>query len=211
MFYGNSQGAIVGGAYVALSTEVERGVLGVGGMPYSLLLSRSADFDPFLAMLQADFSDQRDIALLISAFQTAWDPGESAGYAYALSRDPLPGAPPKRLLLQVAIGDAQVSTLGAHIAARALGAASVAPAVRPIWGVAEQEAPIDGSAIAEWRYSDGPEEPYGNVPPDQERDTHECPRREPMAQDQLTTFLESGIVEQYCVGMCESTRAGLCD
>lgn len=210
VYYGNSQGAILGGAYFALSTELQRGVLGVGGMPYSLLLSRSADFDPFFELFKSTFADSRDIALFIAAIQTSWDPGESAGFASALL-DPLPGTPSKQVLMQVAIGDAQVPTLGAHIAARAFGASSVSPGVRPIWGVDEAQAPFEGSALVEWRYSDGPEEPYTNVPPDKAQDTHECPRREPAAQAQLTTFLETGVVEQFCEGTCEGTRAGFCD
>jgi hypothetical protein len=212
VYYGNSQGAILGGAYVALSTDISRAVLGVGGMPYSLLLPRSADFDSFFLLFREKFRDHRDIALIIAMFQTVWDPGESGGYANVMTgEDRLPGTPDKQWLMQVAIGDAQVTTLGAHVAARAVGAVTVGPAVRPIWGVEEQAAPITGSALVEWRYADGPEEPYFNVPPDKSADTHECPRREPAAQDQLTTFLETGVIEQFCVGPCEGVRAGLCD
>lgn len=211
VFYGNSQGSILGGAYVALSPDISRAVLGVGGMPYSLLLSRSADFDLFFSLFEEKFVDGRDIGLILTLLQTVWDPGESAGYARAMTRDPLPGTPPKRFLLQVAEGDAQVSTLGAEIAARAVGAVSVSPAIRPIWGVEEVAAPIEGSAIVEWRYTDGGPEPVENLPPDVERDTHECPRREPNGQQQLTTFLETGVVEQYCDGPCVGTREGFCD
>jgi len=45
-YYGNSQGGIFGSVYMALTTDVERGVLGVGGGPYNLLLPRSKDFEP---------------------------------------------------------------------------------------------------------------------------------------------------------------------
>lgn len=212
VFYGNSQGAILGGAYASLSPTVERAVLGVGGGPYSLLLSRSVDFGPFFLIFQQKFEDHRDIALLLAAFQTVWDPGETAGYTSALTAaDPLPGTPPKRYLMQVAVGDAQVSTLGAHILARSMGALSIGEAVRPIWGIEEQTAPIDGSGIVEWMYTDGSTEPVENLPPSDEGDTHECPRREPEAQAQLVHFLQTGTIEQYCDGPCVSSRAGLCD
>jgi hypothetical protein len=210
VYYGNSQGAILGGAYLALSPRIERGVLGVGGMPYSLLLARSADFEDFLRIFQEKFPDDRDTALLIAAFQTPWDMGESGGYADVMS-DPLPGSPPKRALLQVAEGDAQVSTLGAAIQARAWGMRTIDPANRPVWGVDAASAPYEGSALVEWRYTDGAVEPLGNLPPDPAGDTHECPRREPEAQSQLVTFLETGVVEQPCTGACEGTRAGFCD
>lgn len=211
VYYGNSQGAILGGAYVALSPRIERAVLGVGGMPYSLLLARSNDFEDFLKIFQEKFPDDRDIALLIGVFQTVWDMGESGGYAHAL-RDPLPGTPDKRVLLQVAQGDAQVSTLGAAIQARAWDMVNLAPVNREVWGVESDPGPVSGNVLVEWKYTDGSEEPVGNTPPSADGDTHECPRREPEAQAQLHTFLETGVVEQTCVGgPCVGTRAGLCD
>ena len=51
-----------------------------------------------------------------------------------MNQDPPEGMEAKDVLLQVAIGDAQVTTLGAHIMARAYGASTIAPETRPIWG-----------------------------------------------------------------------------
>ena len=45
------------------------------------------------------------------------------------------GATAKDVLLQVAVGDAQVTTLGAHIMARAYGAKLIEEPFRPIWGL----------------------------------------------------------------------------
>ena len=47
-YYGISQGGIMGTVILGLTNDVERGALGVPGMPYSLLLFRSVDFDIFL-------------------------------------------------------------------------------------------------------------------------------------------------------------------
>ncbi|HVK67352.1 MAG TPA: hypothetical protein VM694_22860, partial [Polyangium sp.] len=44
-YYGISQGGILGGALVAISQDIRRGVLGVTGMNYSLLLDRATGFD----------------------------------------------------------------------------------------------------------------------------------------------------------------------
>ena len=44
---GNSQGGISGGALTAVAPDFDRAVLGVPGMNYSTLLSRSVDFTPF--------------------------------------------------------------------------------------------------------------------------------------------------------------------
>jgi hypothetical protein len=210
-YYGNSQGAILGGAYTAISPDLERVVLGVGGMPYALLLSRSSDFDPFFALFKQKFLDHRQITLLLVAVQTLWDPAEAGGFGHQMNASPLPGTPPKDVLLQVARGDAQVTVLGAHVMARAYGASTVSPQTRPIWGVSEQAPGFSGSALVEYQYTDVPDEPYANIPPDDAYDTHECPRREPSAQLQLRDFLETGIVNHYCDGICEGLRAGMCD
>ncbi len=210
-YYGNSQGAILGGGYVGLSDQVDRAVLGVGGSPYAILLSRSADFDPFFLVFQAKYTDQRDISMLLVAMQTLWDPAEAAGWVAQLGPDNFAGNSETRVLMQVAIGDSQVTTLGAHIMSRGYGSVSVSPANRPIWGIENQEGPIDGNALVEWYYPDGAEEPFLNLPPDADFDTHECPRREPAAQEQLRDFLETGVVNNYCDGPCEGVREGFCD
>lgn len=209
-YYGNSQGGILGGAYLALSPDIDRGVLGVGGMPYALLLPRSADFDQFFNLLKGAYDDQRDIMLLIALFQNLWDPGEGAGWAWAMNREPSPTVGAKQVLMQVAIGDAQVTTLGAHIQARAFGAATVAPQTRAVWGLEEKQPGFVGNAFVEWSYTDVPDEPVANVPPVKDVDPHECPRREPAAQQQLRDFLEDGVVNQYCEGICEGLRQVTC-
>ncbi len=210
-YYGNSQGGILGGAYMAYSPDIERGVLGVAGLPYSLLLSRSADFDPFFLLFDQKFLDDRDRALILAIIQTAWDPAEPAGYARHVTTDPLPGSgAAKSVLVQVALNDAQVTTLGAETMARAYGLSTVAPQTKPIWGIDEREAPFTGSAIVEWQYADVPEMPLGNLPPDTSKDPHECPRRQPEAQAQLVRFLETGEVIQTCDGVCSALQADVC-
>lgn len=211
-YYGNSQGAILGGAYLALSTDIERGVLGVGGGPYAVLLTRSHDFTPFFKIFQAKFSDGRDISLLVNnMMQHLWDPGESAGYGYELSEDPLPGTEPHQVLMQTALGDAQVSQLGARVMARAYKAQAVAPVAESnAWGVEAAVAPFVGNAFVEWDYTDVEPIPFLAVPPSNEPDPHECPRREPAAQQQLVEFLKTGTVQTFCDGVCTGSTAVTC-
>lgn len=198
-YYGNSQGGILGAAYLAWSPDITRGVLGVNGGPYSLLLTRSHDFEDFFRIFKEKFLDFRDISLFVNGLtQQVWDPVEPGGWMWDMTRDV---ETPKDVLMQVAIGDAQVTTLGAHYQARAYGASTVAPQTRPIWGIEEAAAPFSGPALVEWKYLDVPDEPLVGLPPDGP-DTHECPRREPAAQDQLNAFLRTGVVEQFCDGAC---------
>lgn len=202
LYYGNSQGAILGGGYVAASPDIERAVFGVGGTPYSLLLTRSADFDLYLGLLQTKYEDNVDISLLIALMQMLWDPGESAGWAPFMNQEPLDDTTPtKTILMQVGIGDAQVPTLGAHITARSYGASLVDPPVRDVWGLETRTAPFEGSAIVEFDY--GVVEPVGCEASPHETDTHEGPRREEAGQEQIRAFLEDGQVIHTCDGACD--------
>jgi hypothetical protein len=50
-YYGNSLGGILGDVYMAVTTDVSRGALGVPGGPFSLILPRSKDFqDPTISL-----------------------------------------------------------------------------------------------------------------------------------------------------------------
>lgn len=201
-YYGNSQGGIAGGVYLALSPVIERGVLGVPGMPYSLLLSRSADFTPFFALFQGIYHHQEDISMWMGFLQNLWDTAEPGGWGAQMIDDPVDGVPAKQVLLQDAIGDAQVATLGAHVMARAYGGVLIDPPVREVWGLETEASGWTGSALVEYEHG-APEVPYENVPPDDAYDTHEDTRRTPAAQEQLDTFLSTGTIVQTCDGACD--------
>ena len=197
----------MGGAYVALSPDIDRGVLGVGGMPYSILLPRSHDFDPFFKIFQEKYLDHRDRMLIISGMlEQLWDVADPTAWAWDIPNPP-EGMQPKSVLMQVAIGDAQVTTLGAHIQARTYGASLVAPETREVWGLEARTPPFEGSALVEWEYTDIPEEPLESVPPSVEHDPHECPRRDAAGQEQVDVFLKTGVVDHFCDGPCLSVQA----
>jgi len=201
-YYGNSQGSILGGAYVPLSLRIEKGVFGVGGMPYSLLLTRSYDFELYFMLLRGQYDSDMDISLMIALMQMLWSPGEGSGWAWYMNQRAIDDiTPAKQTLIQVGIGDAQVPTLGAHIQARAWGAATVEPPVREIWGVENKTPPFVGSAIVEFDY--GIEEPVLAEPCPEETDTHESPRREDNGQAQIERFFEDGTIDHYCDGPCD--------
>jgi len=86
----------------------------------------------------------------------------------------------------------------------------VAPQLRPIFGVEEKAPGFSGSAFVEWNDTDVPAAPVTNVPPTKDADPHECPRREAAAQLQLRDFIEEGVVNQYCDGVCEGLRQATC-
>lgn len=209
-YYGNSQGGIMGAPLMSLSNTLQEGVLGVSGVNYGLLLTRSSDFDLYSTIFQQTYEDDRDIALVVQGLaQQVWDESEGAGYLHTLTRDPLPGMQPNQVLIHNAIGDNQVTTLAGHIQARAYDAVLVGPATRPVWGLEETTTEHVGSALVEWHYADVPDEPVGNVPP-AGPDPHECPRREPQGQEQVRIFFEEGRIVPACDGVCSSTVAEVC-
>ena len=183
-YYGNSQGGILGGAYSAISNEIERAVLGVGGGPYHLLLTRSKDFDPFFTLFESMYPDPAEVGLWLGLLQTLWDEAEGAGYARAFSTDPIPGNPEKHVLQQVAIGDNQVTTLGAQFLARGHGAVLIDDAARAVWDIEQVSGATTNNVLVEYEY--GIDEPYVNLPPS-DPDPHEWPRRERSGQTRLRT------------------------
>ena len=95
-YYGNSQGGIYGAGYLGMSTDLTRGILGVPGAPYGLLLPRSADFDPYFLILKNKWEDHRDIAVNIALMSMIWEPTEGAGWLRAMNEDPAPEFRPSR-------------------------------------------------------------------------------------------------------------------
>lgn len=219
VFYdGNSQGAILGGAVTAVSTEWTRAVLGVPGMNYSTLLQRSVDFDPYQAILNAAYPDELDRIIAGSVVQMLWDRAESNGYAAHMTDDPYPDTPSHTVLLHPAFGDHQVADLTAEIEARTIGASVRVPglapgrstAVEPFWNIpAITSFPFGGSALVMWD-SGTPAPPDVNVPPRPPahgRDPHGDPRATPEARVQKSEFLRTGgaVVEVCGAGPCRSS------
>jgi len=191
-FHGVSQGGILGGAQVAMSPYIDRGVLVVPGMPFTLILARSDNFHPFLKLFEIKYDDWRDITVLMAAMQMLWDPVESGGWANRQDKD---------VLVQAAIGDSAVTTLSAQVMARAYDLTLVDPSARPVWGLDQVEAPIEGGGFVELDW--GVEEPVEAVPCDTETNTHGGPGSSAAARLQAALFHETGVIEHTCEGPCD--------
>ncbi len=144
----------------------------------------------------------RHIRIAITMMGMLWDQSEAAGWLSLMKPQN------KQILLQAAIYDAQVTTLGAEIMARAYGAYTIANQTQPVWNVEQQVAPLPAfsSALVEWEYGFAPSEPYDNVPPLKMFDTHGCVRKEVRGQMQIRDFINSGTLNQYCEGKCFSPK-----
>jgi hypothetical protein len=203
-YRGDSQGGIFGVTYMAVSTDVTRGLLGEPGMPYSLLLNRSVDFSQFFLVLKGSYRTGLNIQLLQGLLQMMWDRTEPNGYAPYIVENMLPGTPSHEVLLHVAIGDYQVTPLGAHIIARTVKAKSLSPANRSLWGIEEAASPFMGSGIVEFGFG-LPEAPKTNTPPvgPSGDDPHDKVRVLDAAYDQTDTFFRTGTIQAYCMGPCD--------
>ncbi len=216
---GNSQGGIVGGALIAVSQDIRRGVLGVPGMNYSLLLERSADFDDFSPLVYSAYPDSLDEELVLSLWQMLWDRAEGDGYAAAMTNTPLPNTPTHQVLLDVAYGDHQVAMASAEVEARTVGAKLHCPALNPGRGLTagsldaltclDSSAAGAESGIVIWDSGakiNNP--PLGNQPPRTGHDPHEDPRATPAAREQKSIFLTTGKIIDVCGGKpCTSNVA----
>jgi hypothetical protein len=221
VFYdGNSQGGILGGALIATAPNIHRGVLGVLGSNYSLLLRRYGPFDQrFGFILYQAYTDDLDRPLTFALMQMLWDRAENNGYLSHLAGDFLPNTPTeKAVLLHGALGDYQVTQWSAEITARTIGAAIHEPTVRlgehpdnnPYYDIPLiQQYPHSGHAIMIWDSGDvdantgkgNPFPPSINKGPDVTvgNDPHESPRNTVAARLQKSEFMRSnGAVVNVC-------------
>jgi hypothetical protein len=211
VFYdGNSQGGIFGGTIMSIAQDITRGVLGVPGMNYSLLLTRSVDFDVYAAFLYPSYPNELTRPLLLHLIQMLWDRSEPNGYANHMTADPLPGTPVHTVLLHEAFGDHQVTNVATEIEARTIGASIHAPPlgagrsyeVTPAYGIpAIASYPFNGSALVIWD-SGTPTPPTANMPNEGGSDPHGKPRANANARMQKSEFLKTGgSVIDVCSGL----------
>jgi len=205
VYYGNSEGGIMGGAFTALSTEVHRAVLGVPGMDYAVLLPRSADFSPFQGLLDKTYPDRAVQQLGFDLMQMLWDRGDTDGYAEQMTSG-LPGTPPHQVLLEEAFGDHQVANVATETEARTIGAHLHEPALspgrslehQPFWDIGALQTPSRGPALFVWN-TGVPAAPLTDTPPMAGPDPHDTtPRSFPAFWKQMHTFFATGAVSDPC-------------
>lgn len=207
LFYdGNSQGAILGGSLCAVAVDFTRCVLGEAGMNYSTLLNRSVDFDEYKLVFDPSYPDEFDQLVGISLIQMLWDRSETNGYAQHLSTDPLPGTPPKQVLLLGAYGDHQVSEWSLQVEARTIGAYGHEPYVASDRQRAKEygfgiEPVADGhTGSAFFLFDTGsPASPFENLAPREGHDPHDDTPLIPEAQAIKDAFMRpNGTIVDAC-------------
>ena len=200
-YYGNSQGGILGGTVMALSTEATRGVLGVPAANFSTLLQRSRDFDPYFILIRAAYPNDLNRMLTYPLIQQLWDKAEPNGWYHRTLTNPLAGTPAHKVLVHMATNDDEVSNVATEIMVRSMGIPQLTPVVKSYLDVPELAAPFDASAMLESDEGD-PAIPIGNIPPG-DNNAHGAMRARPAIQAQIDQFLQSGgNVQNFCTGSC---------
>ncbi|MBC8069660.1 MAG: hypothetical protein IAG13_15090 [Deltaproteobacteria bacterium] len=209
-YYGISLGGIMGALYMSVSQDTVRGGLEVMGTPFSMLLSRSAQFDAFFAIAQSTYADPRDTQKVLAMVQILWDRVEPNGFLPHLRDTPLADTPSHEVMMRAAVGDHSVPTIAAQVMARSLGVPHVESGVRAVYGLETVAEPPAGSAYIEYDFG-LPSEPACALPQRACKDPHGGIRVLPEAAEQLDHFLRAGEVRNFCPGgVCRYTQPG-CD
>jgi len=199
-YYGNSQGGTLGTTIMALSHDVERGVLGVPGCAFEFLLHRSTGFAGFASILSLTYPEA-DFIALISLISLGFSRIEGVAFAPLIQRET--AGLSKRVLLHIAKEDSVVDNKASYLLAHATDSKVLTPAVQPIWGLEEVASPVAAGNVAvevDFGHPDNPD-PYQPAP--EEFDTHEDLRRNAIAQDQWWQFLSTNEVVHLCDGVCD--------
>jgi hypothetical protein len=194
LFYsGISQGGIFGGTYMALSTDVTYGHLGVPGQNYSMLLHRSVDFDPYLTIMKQSYSAPIDQTMGLATIQLLWSQTEPSSYLRHITAEPFEGNDPHYALFAPAKGDYQVSPLTIEIAARSdIGIKLMENYGRDVALVDEEPYPYTGSGVILYDFGNPWPAPGNHTPNDGlDDDPHGKPRDQDAHTEQLVHFLRN--------------------
>ncbi len=213
-YRGDSQGGIMGATYMAISTDVTRGLLGEPGLPYDLLLNRSKDWAAFGLIMGGSYPNGLDTQLVLGLIQMGWDRAEPDGYAPYITKNTLPNTPSHHVLIHDALGDHQVTTYSAHILARTIGAVDVKssdpqkPLIRDVYGIPAASPPLhDQNAMVEYDFG-LPKEPLHNVPATAGDDPHDTVRKLTPSYEQADKFFRTGEIDWFCNGICNCNPPG---
>lgn len=195
LFYsGISQGGIFGGTYMALSTDVTYGHLGVPGNNYSTLLHRSVDFDPYFTIMNRSYTSPITQAVALSTLQLLWAQTEPVSYLRHITAEPFEGNDPHYAIFAPAKGDYQVSVMTNEIAARSdIDIKLMANYGKEVALVDEEPYPYTGSGVVLYDFGN-PWPEAGNRPPEETElgDPHGKPRRQDHHNEQMIHFFRNG-------------------
>ena len=204
-YMGYSLGGIYGPSVVAISPDIDRAVLWVGGSGFSTMVERSTNFYRFEEGFSsfAGYPQRNARALLVGVIQQLWDvtdPDTYLAFANGGYGDVLG---PFNFLSIISVNDAQVPALSSDRAARTAGIPVLDSSARLPYGLTPAAGPIDGSAVVYWDggYSAMPED--NSAPPlDQSSKAHNEIGPIEAVNDMVRDFLLTGVINDTCDDTC---------
>jgi hypothetical protein len=195
-YYGISQGGIFGGTIAAYDPVIEKAVLQVGAMNYSMLLERSLDWPTYALVLEGAYQNPLDVTLLLSLMQMQWDRTDPVAVADAMLTGGIPGVPAKQVLMQIAVADVEVSNLASEYQVRSMGIPVLTPSVVEPWGVEAAAGPLE-NALVIFDFGLGDTIPVTNEPPP-DNDVHSEVRKREATIEMMRRFYRTGEIVQTC-------------
>ena len=195
-YYGISQGGIMGTTVCAIDPKIERCVVQVGAINYSLLLERSHDWPQYRTTLEGSFPSPLDQAMVVSLMQIQWDRTEPTSVADIIVGEGFPGTPPKSVFMQIAIADDEVSNLASEYQARTMGIPVLTPSPYIPYGLEGSDKPVESGMIL-YDFGLGSTIPATNEPPP-ENEVHSNIRNKQATIDMMKHFYETGEIQMMC-------------
>ena len=196
-YFGASLGGIMGNVLMAYDQTFTRGVLGVPGGAWSLLLERSHAWGPLQGILALTYEEPEEYAILPALLGMRFEPYDAITTAARVLDDPLPETPAKQILMYETTGDSLVSNLSTEMVARTMGIPVLAPSVRVPYGLEAMDAPL-ASGLVIYDEQPSPLPPASNLPPPEDNGTHSGIHARGAVLRQAMGFLLDGQIVSEC-------------
>ncbi len=207
-YYGISDGGIQGATFMSIDPDITKGVLGVAGSTWSLMIQRNPEYNMLEPIMAGSYPNALDRMKLLSLSQYDWDFADPITFAPHTIMDPLPKTPQKQILIQAGINDSEVSNLATNLLARTMGLPGLQTLPVPVYGITETTGPLL-SALTYWTNLSYNGQPCTYIPPSTNQPpstdstltscVHEAVRRLPEVIQQLGSFFASGHITQTCM------------
>jgi hypothetical protein len=197
-YYGISQGGIFGTTVCAIDPVIEKCVVQVGAINYSMMLERSLDWPTYGSIVAGAYPDPLDTTMIISLMQMMWDRTDPTAVADVLVNGGFPGSPPKQVLMQIAVADVEVPNIASEYQARTMGIPTLTPSPYVPFGTEGLAGPLQ-NALVIYDFGLGDTIPPTNLPPP-DNDVHSSIRNKGATMDMMREFYSTGNIIQTCTG-----------
>jgi hypothetical protein len=192
----------MGTSFMGYDPDVTLGVLHVPGGFWSTMFERSSNWRESKLILNGPYPDILDEQILMALLQMQLDFSDPATVAPYVLAKPLPGVPAKHLLLQMAVGDAQVPNVATEMLARTIGAPLLGPWSASVFAMTPATGP-QSSAFTTWDIHPTPLPPDTNETPTSDNAAHTQTARIPALEDQIVQFFATAQITNTCGGPCD--------